>query len=136
MYSPRLRLRGIAPDPLPSSFFGWIGPLLRISEVEILDRVGLDAAVVCKFVIVLSPIGIASYFFDDNDFKFDDDGHDDGDKPPDSKSFLVAYAIFTWVFSLATFYFSFYNYKEFTHVRHHYYLKRKDTIATRTVMVT
>ncbi|CAJ0649645.1 4352_t:CDS:2 [Entrophospora sp. SA101] len=131
MYSPRLRLRGIAPDPLPSSFFGWIGPLLRISEVEILDRVGLDAA-----VVLLSPIGIASYFFDDNDFKFDDDGHDDGDKPPDSKSFLVAYAIFTWVFSLATFYFSFYNYKEFTHVRHHYYLKRKDTIATRTVMVT
>jgi hypothetical protein len=35
-----------APDPLPTTFFGWIPPLLKIPDSEVLDKVGLDAAVV------------------------------------------------------------------------------------------
>lgn len=47
MFAPRSRLQKLAPDPLPITFFGWIIPLYNMPESHILDRVGLDAAVVC-----------------------------------------------------------------------------------------
>jgi hypothetical protein len=47
MFAPRSRLQKLAPDPLPTTFFGWIMPLYNMPESHILERVGLDAAVVC-----------------------------------------------------------------------------------------
>lgn len=34
------------PPELPSSFFGWIIPLIKVDEQELLQTVGLDAVVV------------------------------------------------------------------------------------------
>src|SRR4051812_28223389 len=58
------------------------------------------------------------------------------EEEPETPGELVSYAILTWIFSFATFYFTFYNYREFCEIRHIYYLKWKDTIAARTVMVS
>nr|CAG8538620.1 1798_t:CDS:10 [Entrophospora candida] len=128
MFAPRLRLKRLAPDPLPSSFFGWIVPLYKIPESTVLNRVGLDAAV------------------DPDDSHGDDPNVDNNfgndpielpvDDRPEPLPVLISYALFTWVFSIASYYFMFYNYREFSNVRHRYYLKWKETITSRTVMVT
>jgi hypothetical protein len=55
---------------------------------------------------------------------------------PETHAEFVSYAVFTWIFTFAAFYYTFYNYREFSDVRHSYYLKWKDTITARTVMVT
>ncbi|CAI2170750.1 11292_t:CDS:10 [Funneliformis geosporum] len=158
MYAPRSRLGRLAPKPLPNTFFGWIGPLLKIPESDVLNLVGLDAVVLLAFfkmsyklfafcgffaLIILSPIKIYNIFpffgnddgnnlFDGNstDPQFPDDG------PTESQGILVSYVVFTWVFSLATYYFTFYNYREFSEVRQRYYLHWKETLSARTVMVT
>src|SRR6185369_6365946 len=96
-------------------------------------------------LVVMSPIK----FYDIIYRKPDDDSHDDDDTHPDDipielpvddrpepLPILISYAIFTWVFSIASYYFMFYNYREFSDVRHRYYLKWKETITSRTVMVT
>ncbi|CAJ0888426.1 997_t:CDS:10 [Entrophospora sp. SA101] len=128
MFAPRLRLKRLAPDPLPPSFFGWIVPLYKIPESTVLNRVGLDAAV------------------DPDDSHGDDPNVDNNfgndpielpvDNRPEPLPVLISYALFTWVFSIASYYFMFYNYREFSNVRHRYYLKWKETITSRTVMVT
>ncbi|CAB4386826.1 uncharacterized protein OCT59_010400 [Rhizophagus irregularis] len=160
MFAPRSRLQKLAPDPLPTTFFGWIIPLYNMPESHILDRVGLDAAVLLAFFkmsyklftfcaiagfAVVGPILLAEYFH----FLPGKNGNGGGgnslgggpvplpiEDSPESPGVLASYAILTWVFSLATFYFTFYNYREFSEIRHKYYLKWKDTIAARTVMVT
>src|SRR5437762_13586192 len=99
---------------------------------------------IAGFVIV-GPIKLAEYFH----FLPDKNGNVGGkssfdgkpvplpiDESPETPGELASYAILTWVFSLATFYFTFYNYREFSDIRHTYYLKWKDTIAARTVMVS
>ncbi|KAF1807073.1 hypothetical protein FB192DRAFT_1353694 [Mucor lusitanicus] len=52
IYSPRLRMRKHAPDQLPTSFFGWILPLLRTPNSVIMDKVGLDAVVMLQFLLM------------------------------------------------------------------------------------
>ncbi|CAG8760475.1 13556_t:CDS:2, partial [Acaulospora morrowiae] len=115
----------------------------------VLDRVGLDATVLLAFfkmsyklfafcglfsLIVLSPIKFSIYYSKHEDFL-----NDPVETPvdlPEHSLLLVSYVLFTWVFSLATFYFTFYNYREFSKVRHRYYCKWKNSITTKTVMVT
>ncbi|CAI2190942.1 16743_t:CDS:2, partial [Funneliformis geosporum] len=158
MFAPRSRLQKLAPDPLPTTFFGWIIPLYNMPESHILERVGLDAAVLLAFFkmsyklftfcaivgfVVVGPIKLSKYldFFPDGN-KDGKNSFDNGPNPqpidetPETAGELASYVILTWVFSLATFYFTFYNYLEFSNIRHKYYLKWKDTIAARTVMVT
>ncbi len=97
------------------------------------------------FIIVV-PIKLAKYF----DFlPGDKDGSDDGknsfndgpspqpiDETPETPGELAAYLILTWVFSFATYFYTYHNYVEFSEIRHKYYLRWKDTITARTVMVT
>ncbi|CAG8672498.1 16389_t:CDS:10 [Cetraspora pellucida] len=156
MFAPRSRLVGLAPEPLPRSFFGWIVPLLKMSESEVLDRVGLDAAVILSFfgmsyklfafcslfgLVVLSPIKFTGYIYGNHSKNPQGDTpvgipEHDTSEPLESYGILLSYVIFTWVFSLATFFFTFYNYREFSIMRHNYYRKWKHTISARTVMVT
>jgi hypothetical protein len=92
--------------------------------------------------VVVGPISLAEYFHLLPDKNGGRNSFGDGPVPlpiddsPESPGVLASYAILTWVYSLATFYFTFYNYREFSEIRHKYYLKWKDTIAARTVMVT
>ncbi|CAG8652215.1 10497_t:CDS:2, partial [Dentiscutata heterogama] len=155
MFAPRsrLRLEGLAPQSLPDSFFWWIVTLFKIPESEVLDLVGLDAAVllsffvmsyrlfaVCSFfgLVVLSPIKLTGYMPGNYSKNPQDDnpiGIPENDQL-ESYGILLSYAIFTWVFSFATFYFTYENYREFSIMRHRYYCKWKNTISARTVMVT
>ena len=48
MFAPRSRLQKLAPEPLSTSFFYWAVELYRTPESHVLERVGLDAAVVCR----------------------------------------------------------------------------------------
>ncbi|CAG8434972.1 7713_t:CDS:10 [Ambispora gerdemannii] len=155
LFAPRTRLKGnidsLAPDLIPDTFFGWVLPLLRIPESEVLDRVGLDAAVLLGFfkmsyklftfccvfaLLITSPIKIYDYtrrrkngknFFDDEPISIPDE---------QNPLQIISYALFTWTFSLASFYFLYYNYRAFIDVHRQYYLKFKDTLVARTVMVT
>ncbi|GES81939.1 DUF221-domain-containing protein [Rhizophagus clarus] len=159
MYAPRSRLSRLAPKPLPGTFFGWIKPLFNIPESEVLYSVGLDAAVLLAFfkmsfklfafcgffaLIILSPIKVYNFlpgFGKGDDGVLDDDPKDPTDPtnpnyPPESSEILISYVLFTWMFSCATYYFAFYNYREFSEVRHNYYLTWKDAVSTRSVMVT
>ncbi|RIA95977.1 hypothetical protein C1645_756070 [Glomus cerebriforme] len=157
MYAPRSRLSSLAPKPLPNTFFGWIGPLFKRPESEVLNSVGLDAAVLLSFfrmsyklfafcgffaLVILSPIKIYNFLpgtgkgGDNNVFEPNSTDPTNPDNPHESSEMLISYMIFTWVFSLATYYFTFYNYREFSEVRHDYYLKWKDTITARSVIVT
>lgn len=101
----------------------------------------------CGFValVILSPIKVYNFIpgmgkVGDNNAHDDDpiDPTDPNDPnyPPESSEMLISYVVFTWVFSCATYYFAFYNYREFSEVRHKYFLKGKDTVSARSVMVT
>ncbi|RHZ47076.1 hypothetical protein Glove_593g9 [Diversispora epigaea] len=162
IFAPRSRLVGISPDRLPTSFFGWIIPLFKIQEDAILDKVGLDAVVLLGFfkmayklfafcgffaLVVLFPIKFSNYFpgIGDGEPGNGEPGNDTFnniydniplDDTPESFGLLLSYLLFTWVFTLATFYFTFYNYREFTEFRHSYYCKWKYSITARSVMVT
>ncbi|KAF0519158.1 DUF221-domain-containing protein [Gigaspora margarita] len=157
MFAPRSRLRldGLAPKTLPDSFFGWIVTLFKMSEDDVLDVVGLDAAVLLSFfimsyklfafcsffgLVILSPIKLTSYMPSNHSKNpFDNPiGIPENGVPESLESYgtLLSYVIFTWVFSLATFYFAFENYRGFSRMRHRYYCKWKNVISARTVMVT
>src|SRR5438034_1990915 len=98
----------------------------------------------CGFVaiIILSPIKLKIYGYllgigkgdGNNVLPTNSTDPTNPDDPHESSEMLVSYVAFTWVFSLATYYFTFYNYREFSEVRHQYYLKWKDTITARSVM--
>ncbi|CAG8746525.1 11198_t:CDS:2, partial [Funneliformis mosseae] len=131
MFAPRSRLQKLAPDPLPTTFFGWIVPLYNMPESHILERVGLDAAVFLAFFkmsyklftfcaiagfVVVGPVKLTKYF------DLLPDGNNDGrnsfdnvpnpqpiEETPETPGELAVYVILTWW---------------------------KDTIAARTVMVT
>ncbi|CAG8434402.1 1370_t:CDS:10 [Diversispora eburnea] len=160
IFAPRSRLAGISPKPLDPSFFGWIVPLFKLPESEILDKVGLDAVVLLGFfrmayklfafcglfaLVVLFPIKIHNYFPGIGDPDNGEPGNDTfgniydntpENETPESFGLLLSYLLFTWVFTLATFYFTFYNYQEFAKFRHLYYRKFKNSITARSVMVT
>ncbi|CAG8522677.1 3828_t:CDS:10 [Paraglomus occultum] len=162
LFAPRLRLRGYTPEPLPSSFFGWIKPLLDIPESEILDKVGFDAAVFLGFFRLSSKLylfcGIAAgciripiwiymhiYRFQPKDpGQTPQEGGGIGIPYPNDPVLLetepyvlvLSYAILTWVVSIAVYVFVYYNYKSFSAARQRYYLKQRNTVVARTVMVT
>jgi len=162
LFAPRLRLRGYTPNPLPSSFFGWIKPLIDIPESEILDRVGFDAAVFLGFFrlsfklylfcaitagCIRIPIWIYMHIYR---FKPRDPGQTPQEGggigipfPNDPEvlenepyALVLSYAALTWIVSIAVYVFVYYNYKVFTSARQRYYLKLKNTVVARTVMVT
>jgi hypothetical protein len=96
-------------------------------------------------LIILSPIKVYNFLpgigkgGDDallDDYPIDPSDPNNPNNPPESSEILVSYVVFTWMFSCATYYFAFYNYREFSDVRHTYYLKWKDTVTARSVMVT
>ncbi|CAG8824381.1 3916_t:CDS:2, partial [Racocetra persica] len=123
---------------------------------EVLDRVGLDAVVLLSFfgmsyklfafcsffgLVVLSPIKLTGYVYGNYSQNPQEDTpigipEHDTPEPLESYGILLSYVIFTWVFSLATFFFTQYNYRKFSRMRRRYYCKWKYNINARTVMVT
>lgn len=70
VYAPRARHADSkhAPPPVNKGLFGWIPPLIRTKEQDLVDKVGLDAAVFMRFsrmlrdmFLVLSVVGCAVF---------------------------------------------------------------------------
>ncbi|KAL1920405.1 uncharacterized protein VTP21DRAFT_782 [Calcarisporiella thermophila] len=144
MFAPRLNMRNHAPKPLPSTFFGWVWPLIKISESTVLEKVGLDAVVLLSFykmafylfamccffgVFVLIPltiVGSGKSAIDEMSIT----------NIPDGSPYLVAYLFFTYIFSFTTFYLILRNYKHVIKLRRKHLIRHAKTIPARTVMVT
>ncbi|KAH7048910.1 hypothetical protein BKA57DRAFT_393689 [Linnemannia elongata] len=158
IFAPRTKLRRHTPPPLSSTFFGWIPQLLRIPESEVLDCVGLDAAMMLRFftmslklfticlvpgLLIVWPIN--SYSTNDGRLPTDPDdgtGNDDDPslpgslpRPGTSLLYLFTQFTFTWIFSLLTLYLIWHTYEGYIAVRRRYLLKRHRAIVNRTVMV-
>ncbi|KAG0373494.1 hypothetical protein BGX24_011626 [Mortierella sp. AD032] len=152
IFAPRTKLRRHTPPILSSTFFGWIPELVRISEVEMLDCVGLDAAMMLRFftmslklfgiclvpgLLIVWPINSYST----NDGRLPTDPDDDpslpGSKPRPGTSLLYLFTqfTFTWIFSLLTLYSIWHTYEGYIDIRRRYLLKRHRAIVNRTVMV-
>ncbi|KAF9088839.1 hypothetical protein BGX23_007090 [Mortierella sp. AD031] len=158
IFAPRTKLRRHTPPVLSSAFFGWIPQLLRIPESELLDCVGLDAAMMLRFfkmslklfawclvpgLLIVWPIN--SYSTNDGRLPTDPDDYPDGDddpslpgsvpRPGTSLLYIFTQFTFTWIFSLLTLYSIWHTYEGYIAVRRRYMLKRHRAIVNRTVMV-
>ncbi|KAF9912451.1 hypothetical protein EC991_010538 [Linnemannia zychae] len=152
IFAPRTKLRRHTPPILSSKFFGWIPQLVRIPEAEVLDCVGLDAAMMLRFftmsfklfglclipgLLIVWPINSYST----NEGRLPTDPDDDpslpGSKPRPGTSLLYLFTqfTFTWIFSLLTLYSIWHTYEGYIAVRRSYLLKRHRAIVNRTVMV-
>ncbi|KAG2178083.1 hypothetical protein INT43_003336 [Umbelopsis isabellina] len=133
-------------EKLPDSFFGWIIPLIRVSQEEVLDKVGLDAVVmlqflalgfkmfsICSFfgVTVLVPITVKT-------------GNITAGDPQtlsivsmtNSSNYLIPYLVFTYVFCLVAFWLMYRNYGHYVALRRRYMIRHKNSLQARSVMVT
>ncbi|KAF9135176.1 hypothetical protein BGX30_011642 [Mortierella sp. GBA39] len=157
IFAPRTKLRRHTPPPLSPTFFGWIPQLLRIPESEVLDCVGLDAAMMLRFftmslklfaiclvpgLLIVWPIN--SYSTNDGRSPTEPDDSDDDDdpsypgsspRPGTSLIYLFTQFTFTWIFSLLTLYSIWHTYEGYITVRRRYLLKRRRATVNRTVMV-
>ncbi|KAF8949507.1 hypothetical protein BGZ47_000048 [Haplosporangium gracile] len=158
IFAPRTKLRRHTPPPLLPTFFGWIPQLLRIPESDVLNCVGLDAAMMLRFftmslklfavclvpgILIVWPVN--SYSTNDGRLPTDPDddiGSDDNPslpgsvpRPGTSLLYLFTQFTFTWIFSLLTLYSIWHTYEGYIAVRRRYLLKRHRAIVNRTVMV-
>ncbi|ORX90223.1 DUF221-domain-containing protein, partial [Basidiobolus meristosporus CBS 931.73] len=150
MYTPRSRLRRNAPPPIPNTFFGWIIPVLRYPQNDMLERVGLDAVILLKFfkmsillfascslfgITILLPINYTNAIDSQNDSLPFSAALTKLSIPPGSKVF-AAHSVFTWLFSLLTFYFLYRSYEQYIYLRWTYLIGVSKSVGGRSVIVT
>ncbi|KAG0284408.1 hypothetical protein BGZ96_011216 [Linnemannia gamsii] len=158
IFAPRTKLRRHTPPVLKSTFFGWIPELIKIPEAEVLNCVGLDAAMMLRFfemsfklfaiclvpgLLIVWPVN--SYSTNDGRPPTDTDDDADSDDDPSYPGslprpgthllYLFTQFTFTWVFSLLTLYSIWRTYEGYIDVRRRYLLKRHRAIVNKTVMV-
>ncbi|KAK9716732.1 hypothetical protein K7432_006700 [Basidiobolus ranarum] len=150
MYTPRSRLRRNSPPPISNTFFGWIIPVLRYPQSDMLERVGLDAVMLLKFfqmsillfasssvfgVIILLPINYINAVDTQNKSLSFAVALTRLSIPKGSKVF-AAHSVFTWFFSLLTFYFLYRTYEQYIYLRWTYLIEVSKSVGGRSVMVT
>ena len=61
VYAPRAKHADSkhAPPPVDKGLFGWIPPLIRTKEQDLVDKVGLDAAIFMRFIRMLRHMFLA-----------------------------------------------------------------------------
>ncbi|ODV60144.1 putative transmembrane protein, partial [Ascoidea rubescens DSM 1968] len=134
-----------------NSLFGWIITTVKINENDILLNAGLDAFVFLKFfkmsIKILSSCFLLAFFiispiryhytgkFDNDDN--DNDGNDDDDNNNIQLiiHFLWTYLIFTYLFTLITFFFLFKDTNHILHIRQ-LYLGNQNSITDRTILLS
>ncbi|KAI8140824.1 hypothetical protein BJV82DRAFT_621286 [Fennellomyces sp. T-0311] len=151
MYSPRLRMKKHAPTKLPTSFLGWIWPVIKTPHSVVLEKVGLDAVVMLQFLLMgVKLFGLCGFFGTVVLLPVSRMGGDllgnstDPEKPEEdgqelsyySPSYLWVYLFFTYFFCFATFYFTFLNYRDYVRLRREFLLRVAKTLPSRTVLVT
>ncbi|KAH7084051.1 late exocytosis, associated with Golgi transport-domain-containing protein, partial [Auriculariales sp. MPI-PUGE-AT-0066] len=160
LFSPRTKLKDFSPHEahLGNSSSAWIIPTIHISELSVLQIVGLDAAVLLNFLktsfylflscalLILMPINyyVGKSLVDGDDWISDGlDGGKPSPPPPDwhdlitdANAFLVVQFIFTCAFSLLTMRFLLANYHRFVRARQLFSLELVHSIAACTVLVS
>ncbi|CEI97918.1 Putative Sh3 domain containing protein [Rhizopus microsporus] len=152
IYSPRLRMKKHAPEQLPTSFFGWIIPLLKTPDSVIMEKVGLDAVVMLQFLLMsVKLFSFCGFFGTVVLYPISKMGGDfaNGTNPNNthsllttaittshSISYLWVYLFFTYLFVFATFYFTFLNYRGYVRIRREFLLRKAKTLSARTLLVT
>ncbi|CAO3630309.1 unnamed protein product [Cunninghamella blakesleeana] len=149
IFAPRKHMRRQKPPKLPDSFFGWIIPFLRIPQEEMINKVGLDAAImldflamgikifgICSFfgVVVLIPISATTGNFTDS--SLGDVDHMSMAVVKNSSGYLIPYLIFTYIFTFITWYFLQQNYDTYIYKRAKYILHRSNSLVCKSIIIT
>ncbi|CUM63199.1 uncharacterized protein PRCAT00000768001 [Priceomyces carsonii] len=154
--TPLLSRRNLPKLP-PTSLFGWIPILFRITEDEILQHAGLDAVVFLGFfnmcikllgtcmvfaVAIISPIRYKYTGRVDQDYPSVNETvwNEDGDvtllkNKHTSNQFLWLYIIFTHIFTFITVYFLFKQTSKIIKIRQDY-LGKQNSITDRTIKIS
>ncbi|KAK4513964.1 transport between ER and Golgi ATPase protein [Mucor velutinosus] len=150
LFSPRSNMKRHKPPELPTSLFGWIWPLIKISDEDMLTNVGLDALLMLKFVtmgikifavctvfgiIVFVPITMTSDYTHLGNATSPLDRLSISVIEQDSKKF-IAYLVFAYFFTFVTFFFLNRNYNDYIYLRAKYLLKQSKSMVSRSVIVT
>ncbi|KAJ9085810.1 hypothetical protein DSO57_1010360 [Entomophthora muscae] len=149
MYSARGRLLKSPPPKLGESFLGWIIPLFKIKEREVLKLVGLDALMLmrlfklgaimfgCFSVYGCFVLMIITWNYESNEI----------DPPPDAKQRLtigilkdgdpkiIAHVVGAYLFTAIAFYFLNREYQVYSFLRWSFLKTSRQSITARSVMV-
>ncbi|KAL9547183.1 hypothetical protein MBANPS3_006283 [Mucor bainieri] len=150
LFSPRSNMKRHKPPELPTSLFGWIWPLIKISDEDMLTNVGLDALLMLKFVTMgIKIFGVCTIFgiivFIPITMTSDYTHLGNETSPLDRLSIsiiendsnkIIAYLIFAYVFTFVTFFFLNRNYNDYIYLRAKYLLKQSKSMVSRSVIVT
>ncbi|CAG8522184.1 3679_t:CDS:2, partial [Acaulospora colombiana] len=138
---------------IDKGLFSWIRPSLSVPESLLIERIGLDAAVFLRFIvmcrniffwlfllgfIVIIPINVYGTKQDQGTFP-------ETMNPIEylsitflkAQKWLVAHTIFTWVFSFIVYYHLYKQYREFAELKQDYFKSTnyQDSLHSRTLMV-
>ncbi|KAI8331578.1 hypothetical protein BC941DRAFT_474913 [Chlamydoabsidia padenii] len=149
IFAPRKSMKRRKPPKLPDSFFGWIIPLIRISKTEMLDKVGLDAVIMLDFIVMgLKIFSLCSFFgvvalipISTTTGNFTDPllnpvDHLSITVVSESSPYLIAYLVFTYFFTIVTWFFLQQNYNSYIYMRARYLLQLSNTLVCRSIIIT
>nr|POE78672.1 uncharacterized protein CFP56_62923 [Quercus suber] len=156
VYAPRAKHADSkhAPPVVPKGLFGWILPLIRTKEPELIEKVGLDAVVFMRFCrmmrnifsilsvigcVVLIPVNVIA--------------GNKSNAPTDPGTYLMratpqymgtgdpllwAYVVVAYVFTLVVFFFLWLNYKAVFRLRREYFdsSEYQRSLHARTLLLT
>ncbi|KAI9280733.1 hypothetical protein BY458DRAFT_450940 [Sporodiniella umbellata] len=154
IFAPRTNMKKHKPPELPSSYFGWILPILKIDMEEMLMKVGLDAVLMLHFLLmgikifgICSILGIAILIPVSTTVPVEEIALKNNETVnymhrisisavPNGSNRLIAYLIFAYLVTFITFFFltqSYYNY-----IRLHalYMINLKRNMVSRSVIVS
>ncbi|CAI2166614.1 17007_t:CDS:2 [Funneliformis geosporum] len=147
VYEPRTYLvpEKKRSEPLPSGLFAWVLPVLRVSDEEVIRRIGLDSFMFIRFMgMFMKLFGVFSIFGTIILLPLDAKNQKGGagldqftlGNISDSKR-LWAHLILTWLFSCSTMYVLYYELRTFVRLRHEYLTtdEHRDSPRATTILV-
>ncbi|KAF7724942.1 hypothetical protein EC973_000523 [Apophysomyces ossiformis] len=149
IFAPRMNMKRYRPPELPGSFLGWIVPLIKIDQEEMLDKVGLDAVVLLEFIvmaikffsicsifglIILIPISVTSGTFTTSATTYID--RMSMTVISESSNYLVAYFVLSYLFTFILFALLYQTFRSYIYLRARYLINLSKTLSSRSVIVT
>lgn len=158
VYAPKLRHadKDRAPPAIDKGFFSWLNPLIKCHEMDLVDKIGMDATIFLRFMrmcrslfcvlailgcAVMIPVNVtcsqkngrtagAGWGFDKYWYTLMSPSYTFG-------SCMWAHVIVAWVFDMIIMYFLWSNYREVVKLRRHYFESQEyvDSLHSRTLMV-
>lgn len=147
IFSSRSRLKNSTPPKLGKSLFGWVLPLYKITEDEVLNLVGLDALMLIRFFkLGIKTFGILSFYgvfvlIPLTSLEYNSDKVFDINKiwmivalPPGDNR-LIAHCVGVYLVTIISIYFLNREYQVYSHLRWTYLKQCQKNISARTVIV-